>query len=47
MNSIPEEQKRFFAIKLLEKDDKIQDQLEQIYQGNSPIDQHQSYYRKC
>jgi ferrous iron transport protein B len=26
-NSVPEEQKRFFAIKLLEKDDKIQEQM--------------------
>ena len=46
-SEVPEEQKRFFAIKLLEKDDKIQDQLKQIYQSNSSIDQHQSYYRKC
>ena len=30
LNSIPEEQKRFFAIKLLEKDDKIQDQMTSV-----------------
>ena len=29
-DSIPEEQKRFFAIKLLEKDDKIQDQMKSV-----------------
>ena len=30
LNSIPEEQKRFFAIKLLEKDDKIQAQMTSV-----------------
>ncbi|WP_167957483.1 ferrous iron transport protein B [Anaerosporobacter faecicola] len=29
-NDIPEEQKRFFAIKLIEKDDKIADQMKQV-----------------
>ena len=29
-SSVPEAQKRFFAIKLLEKDDKIQEQMAQV-----------------
>ena len=38
-SDIPEEQKRFFAIKLLEKDDKIQDQMSRVPDVSSEIAQ--------
>lgn len=37
-NEIPEEQKRFFAIKLLEKDDKIKDQMKNVPDITEEID---------
>ena len=36
---VPEEQKRFFAIKLLEKDDKIQNQMKSIPDVSAEINQ--------
>ena len=38
-SDIPEEQKRFFAVKLLEKDDKIREQMRQIPDVSAEIEQ--------
>ena len=38
-NTVPEEQKRFFAIKLLEKDDKIQNQMKSVPDVSAEIKQ--------
>ena len=38
-SDIPEEQKRFFAVKLLEKDDKIREQMRQVPDVSAEIEQ--------
>ena len=43
-NSVPEEQKRFFAIKLLEKDDKIQSQMKSIPDVSGEIKQMEAVF---